>query len=204
MSSLLSSFSHVFTGWRRAAPATDIEAQVISETSPRTSVDNQLPSPPCAMVHEARAQAASEEEGTDPLDDFFGVDHSSSRRGTHDSQHDDVTYSGSYTDLPPPYASAENPPVYTRVDEQPTLAQYLFVYGFLFPVFWFAGALILISPLRAPDDWESWKTEAERREIIQVMRQTEVKWAKRCLLALAVLAVMILVIVLAVVYAWRL
>ncbi|KAL6306014.1 hypothetical protein BKA93DRAFT_730140 [Sparassis latifolia] len=199
----LSSFSNVFASWRRAAPATDIEAQVFSETSPRASFDTQLPSPPRAIVHEARTQGASEDEGTDAVDDFFGVARSSPRTGTRDSRHDDIVYAaGANDDVPPPY-TAENPPAYTRTDEQPTLAQYLFLYGFLFPVFWLAGAFILISPLRAPDDWETTKTEAERLELIQAMRRTEVRWAKRCLLALTVLAVLILIIVLAVVFGRR-
>ncbi|GBE87494.1 hypothetical protein SCP_1101710 [Sparassis crispa] len=48
------------------------------------------------------------------------------------------------------------------------------MYGFVFRIFWLAGGLRLNSRLRVPDHWESWKTEAERQELIQVMRQTEV------------------------------
>lgn len=73
----------------------------------------------------------------------------------------------------------------------------------VFPLFWAAGAFILVSPLRAPEDWELEKTEAERQELIAVMRRTEMKWARRCLLALVILCVAIAVIVLAVVFSRR-
>ena len=53
----------------------------------------------------------------------------------------------------------------------------------MFPLFWVAGALILLSPLSAPPDWELSKSEIEREELIESMRRTEVKWAKRCLWA---------------------
>lgn len=77
---------------------------------------------------------------------------------------------------------------------------YLFRFGFLFPLFWLAGALILISPLRAPEDWEVSKTEAEREELIESMRRTEMKWAKRCLVAFSLFSLVILVAVLAAVF----
>lgn len=70
----------------------------------------------------------------------------------------------------------------------------------VFPLFWIAGALILISPLRAPEEWALSKTEAEREELIESMRQTETKWAKRCFVALSTLVLIILAIVLAVVF----
>ncbi len=56
----------------------------------------------------------------------------------------------------------------------------------MFPLFWLAGALILLSPLRAPSDWEEEKPESERAELIESMRRTEVRWARRCLVALVV------------------
>lgn len=75
----------------------------------------------------------------------------------------------------------------------------------MFPPFWILGALILVSDLRSPDAEESslpsssngpdaehlsWlpdKTPAERAAIVQQIRNTEVKWAKRCLAALGFL-----------------
>ena len=73
----------------------------------------------------------------------------------------------------------------------------------VFPLFWVAGALILLSPLRAPEEWELTKTEGERQELIESMRRTEIKWAKRCLVALSFLAIAVLIIVLAAVYLTR-
>jgi len=61
------------------------------------------------------------------------------------------------------------------------------------------GAIILLTPLEPPassthddnDDlpaaWLPEKTNAERQEIVQRMRETEMKWANRCLVALFVL-----------------
>ena len=65
----------------------------------------------------------------------------------------------------------------------------------MFPLFWVAGAFILLSPLRAPEDWESAKPEIERQELIESMRRTEIKWAKRCLYALLTLLVFVAAVV---------
>jgi len=72
--------------------------------------------------------------------------------------------------------------------------------GFLivFPIFWILGSIVLCIPLRAPADWEPSKTAEERAELIAHMRRTEMKWAKRCLIALASLIVLIIIIALAV------
>ncbi len=68
----------------------------------------------------------------------------------------------------------------------------------MFPLFWLAGSLILLSPLRAPEDWESSKPEVERQEIIESMRRTELKWARRCLVALTIFTLIVAAIVLSV------
>ena len=73
----------------------------------------------------------------------------------------------------------------------------------MFPLFWVAGAFILLSPLRAPEDWESAKPEIERQELIESMRRTEIKWAKRCLYALLVTLLVAAAVVLAVVFSVR-
>ncbi|KAK7056463.1 hypothetical protein VNI00_003018 [Paramarasmius palmivorus] len=90
----------------------------------------------------------------------------------------------------PPYVE---PPEYTSKNEDPaTLAKYLFKFGFLFPPFWILGALILFTPLHAPESsdpatpnaWLPEKTEAEREAIISTLRKAELKWAWRCLFAI--------------------
>jgi hypothetical protein len=55
---------------------------------------------------------------------------------------------------------------------------------YLFPPFWILGVIILFSPLKATDDWETEKTEEERTMLLERMREAEVKWARRCLVAM--------------------
>ncbi|KAL7284081.1 hypothetical protein ACG7TL_001361 [Trametes sanguinea] len=191
--------------------------------TPELDIEAQLPQPAPARTHAARANASIDEATTDPIDDFFGVSRpspSSGRRtlsltGTRDSRHDDVRAStladAEVESLPPPYEHSIAPPAYSSVSDQPTLAMYLFKFGFckfslaqllhldlclqgtrtVFPLFWLAGAFILLSPLQAPADWETSKPEYERQEIIESMRRTEVKWAKRCLVALLITSLLV-------------
>ncbi|KAI0945547.1 hypothetical protein AcW1_001745 [Taiwanofungus camphoratus] len=206
-----SKFRTVFGIWRKAPPAErDLEAQteVVGPREYYLHID--ISTPPAARTHTPHAQpsySTEDEEGTDPVDDFFGVVRSShpsrSCTGTQDSRHDAARIIVQNDDVPPPYTYASDPPAYSRVAEHPTLAMYLFRFGFLFPLFWIAGSLILISPLRAPEDWELSKTEAERQELIVTMRRSEVKWAKRCLIALSVFLSVVLVAVLIVVFVKR-
>ncbi|KAI0371221.1 hypothetical protein BV20DRAFT_1017162 [Pilatotrama ljubarskyi] len=182
---------------RSATPELDIEAQV--------------PQPSPARTYSSRASASIDDLPTNAIDDFFGVSRpSSSRRtpsltDTRDSRHDDICAPTpvDVESLPPPYECSIDPPAYSRVSDQPTLAMYLFKFGFLFPLFWIAGAFILLSPLQAPSDWESNKPEYERQEMIESMRRTEVKWAKRCLIALLVTTLTVAAIVLTAVFVLR-
>ncbi|KAM5542999.1 hypothetical protein V8D89_003383 [Ganoderma adspersum] len=188
-------------------------------TTPTHDIDleAQLAQPTPALTHTPRASRASVDETTDAVDDFFGASRPSTPRrsrnaslsGTRDSRHDEVRLSSPVDDasmsdaLPPPYEHSILPPAYSQVSDQPTLAMYLFKFGFLFPLFWVAGALILLSPLSAPADWESSKPELEREELIASMRRTEVKWARRCLLALAVFTLVAAALVFGVLFAIR-
>ncbi|RPD62777.1 hypothetical protein L227DRAFT_584938 [Lentinus tigrinus ALCF2SS1-6] len=177
---------------RPATPELDIEAQLPQPTPIRTSIP--------------RAQSLYfDEPATNPVDTFFGVSHASSSRrtlsltGTRDSRHDEISQSISVeSEAPPSYADSLEPPAYSQVSDQPTLAMYLFKFGFLFPLFWLAGSLILLSPLRAPEDWETSKPEFERQELIESMRRTELKWARRCLVALIISTLLILAIAISV------
>jgi len=104
-------------------------------------------------------------------------------------------------DMPPPYPHRYSTntniehdlPSYAEAPttEPITLAQYLFKFGFLFPPFWFFGLIILMSPLSAPDDFHAQKPESERAELVRVMRDVEVKWAKRCALAAGLLVLVL-------------
>ena len=51
--------------------------------------------------------------------------------------------------------------------------------------------------MRVTADWEQDKTEAEREKILSNLRQTETKWAKRCLWALVSFFLCIILIVVA-------
>ncbi|OAX34360.1 hypothetical protein K503DRAFT_794199 [Rhizopogon vinicolor AM-OR11-026] len=105
---------------------------------------------------------------------------------------------------PPPYSREgefEKLPAYNACpcpssdDEPITLARYLFVYGFFFPVFWIVGVAIIFSPLRPTPEWEVGKSEEERQRLLAAMRVSELKWAKRSLYALVSLLVIIIVLV---------
>jgi hypothetical protein len=181
-----------------------------------TPIDCQVPAPSAAVTHHERS--LPDDNTTNPVDDFFGYTLASSR--TRDSRHD-RRISAAESAAPPPYVDA---PEYTaRPTEPVTLAMFLFKFGFrtstlrrtlrmiltrvfcaVFPPFWIMGAIILMSPLRAPPAatpsaaWLPEKTEAEREVIIARMRTTELKWAKRCLYALLVLVLVAVVIAVAV------
>jgi len=61
----------------------------------------------------------------------------------------------------------------------------------VFPPFWLLGAVILLSPLSAPADFEPTKSEAERQQLVQTMRDAEAKWAKRSAWAFLIFLVVI-------------
>ncbi|THV04434.1 hypothetical protein K435DRAFT_961898 [Dendrothele bispora CBS 962.96] len=98
---------------------------------------------------------------------------------------------------PPAY---EESPMYTEKAELPTLAMYLFKFGFVFPPLWILGVFILLSPLRAPDIdsdesssvWLLQKTEAERQAIIDHVRKVELEWAWRCFWSLFIFTLLVI------------
>ncbi len=124
----------VFGTWSAASTNdnnVDLEAQVVVgryESSPSTVP--YVYGPPPARTYSPRAQSAAS-QGTDPVDDFFGVTCSTSR-GTQDSRHDDRRVSIHLDEeiAPPPYAYSNDLPSYASVAEPPTLAMYLFKFGF--------------------------------------------------------------------------
>ena len=104
--------------------------------TPERDIEAQLPQPTAARAHSARS-ASVVEEPVDPVDVFFGVSRSSPRSsitliGTRDSRHDEVRRSTTVDveALPPSYEDSVEPPAYTQVSDQPTLAMYLFKFGF--------------------------------------------------------------------------
>ncbi|KAI6142990.1 hypothetical protein BKA82DRAFT_4187438 [Pisolithus tinctorius] len=80
-----------------------------------------------------------------------------------------------------------------RQSEPDTVARQLFKYGFFFPLFWAIGVYFMFAPMR----------EEEKEKILSNLRQTEMKWAKRCLWALLSFFVCMVLIIVAVVVASR-
>jgi len=107
--------------------------------------------------------------------------------------------------------TTSNPPRYSQSrhhsGEPVTWPAISFRIGFLFPLFWFFGALTLITPQGSLDrifmPWfkdfapsaDSWlntlQVEAEKEEYLARMRVAEIRWAKRCLYALSLLLLLI-------------
>ncbi|KAF7984430.1 hypothetical protein HWV62_14498 [Athelia sp. TMB] len=176
--------------WRSPSNAsssldTDLEAQnttvVVSGT--HTPLPISLAAPAAAHTF----APTSRNTATNPVDDFFGV-----TRTVRDSRHDDVRMPAPSEELPPPYLCTSRDeeeclPAYDAPLAEPTtLAQYLFRFGF---------SMILLSPLSAPDDFHATKPEAERQMLVSVMRNAEVRWAKRCCYALVSLGLIVGIVV---------
>jgi len=157
----------------------DGETHVItlSSAGSTSSLGSVAPVPPPAAYHSPRH--AQE----DQIAQFFGA----SRKSRS----------------PPPYPTDVKHSLPTSSAEPATLARCMFMYGFLFPPFWFMGIVILTTELRMTPDFESGKSEDEKRRLLAEMRSVEVKWAKRCIYALLTLFTVILVIILAAVFAKR-
>ncbi|KAI5997275.1 hypothetical protein F5J12DRAFT_340821 [Pisolithus orientalis] len=173
--------AQAITGYRAPLPLPAVPEQARSATTPTrtpTSADETAPT-------------------SDPIDDFFGI---TRPRATRESRHDSYPSVSSRVsgviamdgEAPPPYVDGAKLPAYTVVPSEPaTLAMYLFKFGFLFPPFWILGAVILLSPLHAPAEFEPTKPEADRQELIRMIRDAEIRWAKQCAWALLVLVLVL-------------
>ncbi|GJE86446.1 hypothetical protein PsYK624_025260 [Phanerochaete sordida] len=159
---------------RPTTPNIDLEAQVVVGTYERG------PSFADPQAHAHQAAQPIQAADTDDLYSYF-LGYPDVSRGTQASLRDNRQHTSRPDDVPPPYSESVDLPTYTSVAEPPTLAMYLFKFGFLCPVLWLAGVSILLFPLAAPpQNWEPTKTEAEREELLGLLRRTEIKWAKRC------------------------
>ncbi|KAI6145733.1 hypothetical protein EDD17DRAFT_1495438 [Pisolithus thermaeus] len=197
----VSRISTVIGHWRGTSLQTsadiDVEAQVITGRHALFALPV-VPEQARSATAPTRTPVPADDVSpvSDPIDDFFGV---TRLRATRESRHD--TYpsvsraSGVIPtdgEAPPPYVDGIELPAYTVASsEPPTLAMYLFKFGFLFPPFWILGAIILLSPLHAPAEFEPAKPEAERQELIGMIRETEIRWAKRCAWSLLILVLVL-------------
>ena len=113
---------------RPATPERDLEAQ-----APISA-----PSPVRVRAERTRHSSVDETDPVDPVDVFFGVSatHTRSRTslslaGTRDSRHDGSRQPTLVEpEVPPSYEDSLEPPAYALVADQPTLAMYLFKFGF--------------------------------------------------------------------------
>lgn len=132
--------------------------------------DTPIAAPPVAYYSPLQAQQ-------DQLADFFGARRSSRSRQV----------------VPPPYSSSVDsvgklPTYEDTAAEPPTLARFMFLYGFctcisqlplsifqlnyltlVFPPFWLMGIVILCSELRPTQAWEMGKTEEEKVRLLAQM-----------------------------------
>ncbi|CDO69936.1 hypothetical protein BN946_scf184836.g10 [Trametes cinnabarina] len=89
--------------------------------------------------------------------------------------------------------------------EPRTLARTLFLYGFLFPLLWLAGMVLVFSPTRYDPDLERAQVSSaeEMQQHKAAHRAAEEKWARRCMCASAVLLGLIVVVVVTIVLAMK-
>ncbi|KAF8514493.1 hypothetical protein JB92DRAFT_2919020 [Gautieria morchelliformis] len=97
-------------------------------------------------------------------------------------------------DVPPRACHPTELGVYA-VAKPKTLAKALFFLGFVFPAFWVAGSAIMLMPLRTTTDWEAGRSSQEIKWGCSVIRETELRWAKRCVIALLSEVFVILLVV---------
>ena len=154
--------------WQPTSTDIDLEAQIVTGTHAPVA----LPTPP-SLARAAAAPTRTPEHGTDPIDDFFGV---TRPRATYESRHDLVSVSRVSVALdgeapPPPYMEGAELPAYVVAPrESPTLAMYLFKFGFcesISPSLWSALIPIVLDsvpPILVDGCYDSTlSTESPRR-----------------------------------------
>ncbi|KAH0833963.1 hypothetical protein J3R83DRAFT_11180 [Lanmaoa asiatica] len=169
-------------------PAEDLQLRAHvsreSETTATSTLDSRTSSTPTLLP--PPSHHSPRQLNDDALGDFFG-----GRGHRTRTQHR----------APPPYSpdwDGEKLPGYASSPdfEAETVARHLFKYGFFF---WAVGVYFLFVPIRVSADWQPDKTEEEKEKMLSEMRETEVKWAKRCLWALLSFFVCLAILIVAVV-----
>ncbi|KAG8850573.1 hypothetical protein FRB96_009664 [Tulasnella sp. 330] len=75
------------------------------------------------------------------------------------------------------------PPAFGVKQSPDTVSRTFFFYGFVFPLFWFMGSLVLVLKLHPiPEDCGG-KPPSEQADQLLLLRAAEEKWAYRCLAA---------------------
>ncbi|OXC70183.1 hypothetical protein AYX13_01092 [Cryptococcus neoformans] len=98
---------------------------------------------------------------------------------------------------------SEELPTYSKTskEEPNTLAKVLWKWGFLCPLLWFIGMIIMWIPLKSTEEEHDPEKAQKLEEMIVILRKTELKYAKRCAWAFSGFSVMLIVLVV-VVIAW--
>ncbi|KLO05680.1 hypothetical protein SCHPADRAFT_946716 [Schizopora paradoxa] len=150
--------------------------------------------PILTRVESSSSLEKDDEECTNAIDDFFGV--VPPRRSTEKVE--------VASQLPPPYArdletASVSLPSYSEASgsaasfEPYTIPEAFFKWGFIFPLFWPLGALLLIN-FHSPAELTAWYSPEESAERVRILRTAERRWAQRCALATVILVFVALVI----------
>ncbi|KIO28833.1 hypothetical protein M407DRAFT_22084 [Tulasnella calospora MUT 4182] len=97
--------------------------------------------------------------------------------------------------------TVEPPPAFGEKQSPEVMPKAFFFYGFVMPLFWLLGALVLTVKLRAIPPEVCGKTVEEQADMLQLLRQAEEKWAYRCLGALVAFLLVAAVVSISVVVA---
>lgn len=132
MPTIRSILASSFSSFSTHQPEVDLEAQTIAPRPLNTPPSLPL-LPPQVHATTIRVQPEVEAGTANAVDDFFEVSHPRRNGSRHDSNITAARCSaeGVFEEVaPPPYADASDLPSYTAVVEPPTLAMYLFKFGF--------------------------------------------------------------------------
>lgn len=66
--------------------------------------------------------------------------------------------------------------------------------------FWLVGISILFVPLLPTEDWEGGEDEEKKAMLLRIHRDTEKKWACRCLVAMSCLSVAVILLAIIIKY----
>lgn len=166
-----------------------------SQISGSSTVHEKLPSPATAVTHtsirneQLRAQY-------DQIGAFFGGGRH--RSGDEPSRVSMTTNTRSEEGHSPPSyilgSDIETLPSYARKEDDALLSRKLFKYGFLFFPLWIIGALVPFVKTFKDKSPENCSKEEQETGCCDI-REAEIRWAKRCGIALAGLTSIVLIAV---------
>ncbi|KAI5119689.1 hypothetical protein M0805_003576 [Coniferiporia weirii] len=150
------------------------------------------PAPPPPAHNAMRAQY-------DQIGSFFGGQRTEQNTAhSQPSSHSGHGRGSSEARTPPPYSSRsdiESLPSYSKIEAYDAgLNRKLFMYGFVFFPLWIVGIIApFVKPLHDPTKDNRSKEDQEADDAS--MRQVEMRWAKRCAIALITFTLIIIIAV---------